>query len=479
MLSGYNYKHRGDKISGTFGESCGVFGIFGHKEAVKLAYLGLYALQHRGQESAGIATSNGKDLKVYKGMGLVSEVFKDGVFKNLMGHMAIGHVRYSTAGSSQFKNAQPFWVEYSRGKIAVVHNGNLVNVVELRKDLEQEGAIFQSTMDSEIIIHLIAHSKEKKFKDALIQALSKVKGSYSLIFLNKDQIIGVRDPYGFKPLCLGFLKGAYILASETCALDIIQAKYIREIEPGEIIIIDREGIKSIKPFPQKKHSFCIFEFIYFARPDSNIFGKNVYLTRKRLGNRLSKESPVKADMVMPVPDSGNYAALGFAQANEIPFEMGIIRNHYIGRTFIQPSELVRALGVKIKLNPVKEVLKDKRIALIEDSIVRGTTSQTRIKTLWEAGAKEIHMRVSCPPLKFPCFYGIDFPTKDELIASTCTIKQISKRLRLNSLNYLSLQGMLSSMPLPPEEFCTACFNGKYPIPVGRKLSKYSLEIKKE
>ncbi len=460
-------------------ESCGIFSVFGHKEAVKLTYLGLYALQHRGQESAGIAVSNKDGIKVHKEMGLVSEIFRDEVFKKLTGHMAIGHVRYSTTGSSQFKNAQPFWVEYSRGAIAIAHNGNLVNGIELRKNLERKGAIFQSTMDSEMIIHLIAHSKKKKFEDALIYALSKIEGSYSLILLSKDQIIGVRDPCGFKPLCLGFLKGSYILASETCALDIIQAKYVREIEPGEIIIIDKKGIKSIKPFPRKKHSFCIFEFIYFARPDSNIFGKNVYLTRKRLGNKLFEECPVKTDMVMPVPDSGNYAALGFAQACGIPFEMGIIRNHYVGRTFIEPSQLVRALGVKIKLNPVKEVLKDKRITLIEDSIVRGTTSQTRIKTLWDAGAKEIHMRVSCPPLKFPCFYGIDFPTKKELIASTCSIKQIAQHLHLNSLGYLSLQGMLSSMPLPPEEFCTACFTGEYPIPfdIKRKNSKYSFEHK--
>ncbi len=458
-------------------EYCGVFAIFGHKDASRLTYLGLYALQHRGQESAGIAVSDGENFKVHKEMGLVSKVFKDEILDNLTGHLAVGHVRYSTTGVSHIKNAQPFWVEYSRGVIAIVHNGNLVNRVQLCHDMEERGAIFQSTMDSEIIIHLIAHSKKKKFEDALIEALSKIKGSYSLILCDKNQIIGVRDPFGFKPLCLGRLNGAYVLASETCALDIIQAEYIREIEPGEIVFINKDGIKSIKPFSPQKHSLCIFEFIYFSRPDSNIFGKNVYLTRKCLGKQLAKEYPAKVDMVMPVPDSGNYAALGFAQASKISFEMGIIRNHYVGRTFIQPSPKIRSLNVKIKLNPVKDVLKNKRIAIIEDSIVRGTTSKTRVRTLWDAGAKEIHMRVSCPPIKHPCFYGIDFPTKTELIADNCSQEQICKHLSLNSLGYLSLPGMLSSMPLPPEEFCTACFNGKYPITVDEKISKDSLENK--
>ncbi len=458
-------------------ESCGVFAVFGSKEAAKLTYLGLYALQHRGQESAGIAVFDGTNVSVHKGMGLVSEVFKEEGLEKLVGHMSIGHVRYSTTGSSQIKNAQPFLVEYSRGSMAIVHNGNLVNGGSLRRKLEQEGAIFQSTMDSETVVHLIAHSKKKKLEDALIEAVSQIKGSYSLILSDKSQVIGVRDPHGFKPLCLGRLNGAYVLASETCALDIIQAKYVRDIEPGEIIFINKEGIRSIKPFSPVKHSFCIFEFIYFSRPDSNVFGKNVYLTRKCLGKQLFKEYPVEVDMAMPVPDSGNYAALGFAQAGKIRFEMGIVRNHYIGRTFIQPTPHIRALGVKIKLNPVREVLKNKRIAIIDDSIVRGTTSKTRVKTLWDAGAKEIHMRVSCSPIKYPCFYGIDFPTKTELIANNYNEEQICKQLGLTSLGYLSLEGMLSSMPLPPEEFCTACFNGKYPIPVDEKFSKDLLEKK--
>ncbi len=458
-------------------ESCGVFSIFGNKEAAKLTYLGLYALQHRGQESAGIAVSDGTKISVHKGMGLVSEVFKEERLGRLVGHMSIGHVRYSTTGSSRIKNAQPFWVEYSRGVIAIVHNGNLVNGGSLRRKLEQTGAIFQSTMDSEIIVHLIAHSRKKKLEDALIEALSQIKGSYSLILSDKNQIIGVRDPYGFKPLCLGRLNGAYVLASETCALDIIHAQYVRDIEPGEIIFINKDGIRSIKPFSPKKHSFCIFEFIYFSRPDSNVFGKNVCLTRKCLGKQLFKEYPVDVDIAMPVPDSGNYAALGFAQTGKIRFEMGIVRNHYIGRTFIQPTPQIRSLGVKIKLNPVREVLKNKRIAIIEDSIVRGTTSKTRVKTLWDAGAKEIHMRVSCSPIKYPCFYGIDFPTKTELIANNYNEEQIRKQLGLTSLGYLSLEGMLASMPLPAEEFCTACFNGKYPISIDEKLSKDSLENK--
>lgn len=454
---------------------CGVFGIFGHPDAAKLTYLGLYALQHRGQESAGIAISNGKKIVSYKGMGLVNEVFNPEKINLLKGSFAIGHVRYSTTGSSEIKNAQPFLIERSSGSIAIAHNGNLLNTCSLRNRLESKGAIFQSTMDSELIIHLIVRSKRSKLEEKIFNSLKQVRGAYSLLLLTEDRLFGIRDPRGFRPLCLGNIDGAYVIASETCAFDIIQAKYIREIEPGEIVVIDKNGLKSIKPFPKLKHSFCIFEYIYFAKPDSNIFGGNVYLTRKRQGRELAKEWPVEADIVLAIPDSGNYAALGYAEESKIPLELGIIRNHYVGRTFIQPFQEVRDLGVKVKLNPVKEVIKNKRIVVVEDSIVRGTTSRIRMKALREAGAKEIHMRVSCPPLRYPCFYGIDFPTKEELVASSHTVEEIAKLIGLDSLGYLSLEGLLKSMPLGEDEFCVACFNGRYPEPIRRKMSKYDLE----
>lgn len=458
-------------------EYCGLFGIYGHKDAARLAYLGLYALQHRGQESAGIVTSDEKEVRQFKGMGLVSDVFNDENMKSLKGHLAIGHVRYSTTGSSVIKNAQPFLAESANDSVAIGHNGNLVNAVELRTKLEKEGAIFQTTIDSEIILHLVARSRKHDLKDRLTDALSGIKGAYSLILLTKDQIIGIRDPNGFRPLCLGQINGSWVLASETCALDLVQARYVREVEPGEIVFINKSGIHSLSPFAGTRHSFCIFEYIYFARPDSNIFGHSVYLARKKLGAQLFKEHPVDADMVLPVPDSGNYAALGYAEASGIPFEMGIVRNHYVGRTFIQPSQHIRDFGVKIKLNPVKELLKGRRVAIIEDSIVRGTTSKARVKAIREAGAKEVHMRVSCPPLRHPCYYGIDFPTKEELIASSRTVEQIRDYIGLDSLGYLSLEGMLSAMPLPKKEFCTCCFTGEYPIPVNEKISKHSLEKK--
>jgi len=458
-------------------EYCGLFGIYGHKDAARLTYLGLYSLQHRGQESAGIVVSDEKDVKQYKGMGLVSDVFHEDNLKPLTGNLAIGHVRYSTMGSSILKNAQPFLVEYANDSLAVGHNGNLVNASELRAKLEKEGAIFQTTMDSEIILHLVAHSKKKKFNDKLVDALLPLRGAYSLVLLTKDQIIAVRDPNGFRPLSLGQIDGAWVVTSETCALDLMQARYVREIEPGEIVFINKRGIRSLSPFPKARHAFCIFEYIYFARPDSNIFGQSVYLTRKRLGERLAKEYPAKVDMVLPIPDSGTCAGLGYANESGIPFELAVIRNHYVGRTFIQPLQQIRDFGVKVKLNPVKEVLKGKRVVIIEDSIVRGTTSKARVKTLRDAGAKEVHMRVSCPPLRHPCYYGIDFPTKEELIASSRTVEQIRDYVGLDSLEYLSLEGMLASMPLPKKEFCTCCFTGDYPVPVHEKISKQALEKK--
>jgi len=456
-------------------ESCGIFGIFGHADAARLAYLGLYALQHRGQESAGIVVSDGKQMAGHRGMGLVAEVFSHELLEKLSGHLAIGHVRYSTTGSSIIENAQPFFVKYSQGSIAIAHNGNLVNTLRLRNELEKSGSIFQSTMDSEVVVHLMARSNETDLEKRLIYSLTGIEGAYSFALLTEDRLIAIRDPRGFRPLCLGKLDDAYCLASETCALDLIQAEYVRDIEPGEILIIDKNGLRSVRPFSAVKHSFCIFEFIYFARPDSDIFGRSVYLTRKRLGMQLAKESPVEADLVMPIPDSGNYAALGYAEQSGIPFEMGIVRNHYVGRTFIEPSQYVRDLGVKVKLNPVKEILKDKRIVIVEDSIVRGTTSRTRIRTIRNAGAKEIHMRISCPPHRFPCFYGIDFPTRSELIASAHTLEEIRDYIGLDSIGYLSLEGMLSSMYLDKEEFCVACFNGNYPISAIEEVSKYRLE----
>ena len=454
---------------------CGIFGIYGHKDAARLTYLGLYALQHRGEESAGIVAYNGKKISSYKDMGLVGDVFGEENIKTLKGYLAIGHNRYSTTGSSTVKNIQPFLANFKKAPLAVAHNGDFTNTARLHEQLEKDGSIFQTTMDSEIVVHLLARSKRSNYKDAVVHTLSKIKGSYSLVLMMGDVLIGARDPLGFKPLCLGKLNGAYVLASETCALDLIQAEYIREIEPGEIVFIDKNGLESVKPFPETKQSQCIFEYIYFSRPDSNIFGKNVYLTRKQLGKQLAQEHPVDCDLVMPIPDSGNYVAVGFAEESKIPYEIGMIRNHYIGRTFIQPSQFIRNFKVKIKLNPIRDVIKGKRIVVIEDSIVRGTTSRIRVKTLREAGAKEIHMRVSCPPIRFPCFYGIDFPTKRELIASSHSVEWTRDFLGLDSLRYLSLEGMLKSMLLPKESFCTACFNGIYPVKPARKLSKSILE----
>jgi amidophosphoribosyltransferase len=389
--------------------------------------------------------------------------------------MAIGHVRYSTTGSSLLKNAQPFLVSHGGLALAIAHNGNLTNAHTLRRDLEKRGAIFQSTMDSEIFIHLIAHALENGLESALIQALSQVQGAYSMVLLTQDQLIGIRDPFGFRPLCLGRLNGAYVLASETCALDLVEAQYVRDIEPGEMVFINAQGLRSLKPFPQDRQAFCIFEFIYFARPDSLIFGQNVYQVRKRLGRMMAQEFQLEADLAMPFPDSGNYAALGFAEASGIPFEMGVIRNHYIGRTFIQPSQTMRDFGVRVKLNPVQSVLKGKRVVIIEDSIIRGTTSRTRVQAIRSAGATEIHLLVSCPPHRFPCYYGIDSSTKGELIACQHSVPEIQKFLELDSLGYLSLEGMIAATGLPASSFCLACFDGRYPLPPDQAFSKLGLE----
>ena len=456
-------------------ETCGIFGVFGHKDAAKLTYFGLYALQHRGQESAGIVSSTGNSIYEHKGMGLVPEVFNEINLNELSGHIAIGHVRYSTTGSSIAKNAQPFVVSHAGKTLAIAHNGNLTNARDMRNDLEKKGSIFQTTMDSEIIVHLLARNIQRGIEEAMVKVVSKIEGSYSCILMTEDNLIAFRDPNGFRPLCLGLLDEGYIVASETCALDLIEARYIRDIDPGEILIIGKDKLKSIKPFPDHKKTFCIFEYIYFARPDSNIFGQNVYAVRKRLGKKLAQEYPVEADFAMPFPDSGNYAAIGFCQESGIPMEMGVIRNHYVGRTFIEPVQSMRDFGVKVKLNPVKEILNQRRVVIVEDSIIRATTSKMRIKTLREAGAWEIHMVISCPPHRYPCFYGIDFSTEGELIASQHSVEEIKNFIGLDSLCYLSLPGMLEATGLPEDSFCLACFNGKYPVQPKEGFSKLYLE----
>lgn len=443
-------------------EYCGVFGVYGHSEAAQLTYLGLYALQHRGQESAGIVSKVGKELHCHKGMGLVSDVFKTEHLEALKSNMAVGHVRYSTTGSSVSKNAQPLLIDYSKGQIAIGHNGNLVNAGILRKELEKSGSIFQTTTDSELVIHLMARCKEERVEDALKSALKKVRGAFSLVMMTKDNLIGVRDPNGFRPLCIGAINGSYVLSSETCALDLVGAEFVREVEPGEIVIINKYGLRSIK-YAKPKPSFCIFEYIYFSRPDSNFMGENIHAVRKRLGAAAAKEHPVDADLVVPIPDSGNAAALGYAQESNIPFDMGITRNHYIGRTFIQPSEVIRDFGVKIKLNPIRKLLKGKKIVIVDDSIVRGTTSRSRVRTLREAGVSEIHMRISCPPHKHPCVYGIDFPSQTELIAANYNIDEIASFLNVDSLGYLSVEGMLDSIGVDKKKLCRACFTGEYPV----------------
>jgi amidophosphoribosyltransferase len=456
-------------------EHCGVFGIYGHPDAARLTYFGLYALQHRGQESCGIVTGDGCRVRQHRGLGLVAEVFSPEVLEHLPGHLAIGHVRYSTTGSTLLINAQPFVVQHGGQMLAIGHNGTLTNAREIRQRLEEGGSIFQSTMDTEVIVHLMARHWGADLLGSLCAALDDVRGSYSLVLATADQVIAARDPFGFRPLCLGQLNGAWVVASETCALDLVQAEYWREVEPGEIVVMDAAGLHSHKPFPPAPHRHCIFEFIYFARPDSQVFGKSVYLVRKRLGAALAREHPLKADLVMPFPDSGTYAALGYAAATGIPFEMGVIRNHYVGRTFIQPSQTMRDFSVKVKLNPVKDLLKGQRVVVVEDSIIRGTTTRSRIKSLREAGAREVSLLVSCPPHRFPCFYGIDFSTKGELIASRQEIEQIRDFLGLDYLGYLSLEGMVQATQMDHDTFCLSCFSGDYPTPLEADFSKTCFE----
>lgn len=458
-----------------FREECGVCGVFGHSEAANLAYLSLYALQHRGQESAGICSSDGKHLHLEKSTGLVADIFSEKRLKRLPGHSAIGHNRYSTSGGSNPKNVQPIAANFALGQLAIAHNGNLVNAHELRQSLEAGGAIFQSTSDSEVFIHLIAHSRESDMKARVMDALKEVSGSYSLLMLTEKALIAVRDPFGVRPLALARIDGAYVVASETCVFDLIGATYIRDVEPGEMLIIGANGIESFKAFVAPRKAFCIFEFIYFARPDSLIFGgHNVNAIRKAFGRRLASEGPVDADLVIPVPDSGVPASLGYSEQSGIPFEFGLIRNHYVGRTFIEPKQHIRHFGVKIKLNPVRDLLEGKRIVVVDDSIVRGTTSKKIVKMLKEGGgAKEIHLKISSPPTVGPCFYGIDTPTRQELIASTHSIEEIRRYATADTLAYLSIEGLLDTVP-DSHNFCTACFTNDYPITFPGQKSQLEL-----
>jgi amidophosphoribosyltransferase len=456
-------------------EHCGVFGIYGHPEAARLTYFGLYALQHRGQESCGIVSGDGTRVRMHRGLGLVPEVFNPDLLDQLPGHLAIGHVRYSTTGSTMLINAQPFVVQHGGQMIAIGHNGTLTNARDIRCRLEEGGSIFQSTMDTEVIVHLMARHRGADTVESLINALEYVKGSYSLVLATADKVIAARDPHGFRPLCIGRMNGSWVVASETCALDLVQADYWRDVEPGEIVVLDENGLHSHKPFQPAPPRFCIFEYVYFARPDSLVFGQSVYMVRKRLGAALAREHPLQADLVMPFPDSGTYAALGYTAATGIPFEMGVIRNHYVGRTFIQPSQSMRDFSVRIKLNPVRGILKDQRVVVIEDSIIRGTTTRSRVKSLRDAGAKEVSMLVSCPPHRFPCYYGIDFSSKGELIASQQEIDQIRDFLGLDYLGYLSLEGLVEATQLNHSDFCLSCFSGEYPVPLEADFSKTCFE----
>jgi len=461
-------------------EECGVFGIYGHPEAANLTYLGLYALQHRGQESCGIVASDGYKLKAHKGMGLVADVFKkDEIFDTLPGKSAIGHVRYSTAGGNDIKNCQPIMVDYHRGSIAVAHNGNLVNAQEIRNDLERKGSIFSTIADTEVIIHLLARAECDSLPDRVAEALQSVKGAYSLVFLTETRMVAVRDPNGFRPLALGKLGSAYVVASETCAFDLIEAEFIREIEPGEMVVIQKDGLKSYRPFDKATPSPCIFEFIYFARPDSTIFGRQVYGVRREFGRQLAREYAVDADVVVPIPDSGVPAAIGYAEESGIPFHLGLIRNHYVGRTFIEPQQSIRHFGVKLKLNPVREIIEGKRVVVIDDSIVRGTTARKIIKMIRNAGAKEIHVRISSPPTSYPCYYGIDTPTRKELISSSHSVDEINRYITSDSLGYLSREGMRSAVGFTPEtgmQCCDACFSGCYPVKFPRLKSDSQLGL---
>ena len=446
-----------------FHDECGLFGVWNHREAANLTYLGLYALQHRGQESAGIAATDGMSLHTEKAMGWVADVFSTERLRRLPGHRAIGHVRYSTAGSSRLRNAQPITANTVHGPIAIAHNGNLTNAEALRREMERDGAIFQSSSDTEVILHLLARSPAGPLEDQLPYALRQVTGAYSLLILTPEAMYAVRDPSGFRPLTIARLEDAWVVASETCALDLIEAKAERDVEPGEIVIIGKDGLRSMRPFPPAERLQCVFEYVYFARPDSVLWGRNVHTVRKALGRELAREYPVEADVVIPVPDSGTSAALGFSEESGIHYEMGLIRNHYVGRTFIEPQQGIRHFGVKVKLNPMREMLEGRRVVVIDDSIVRGTTSRKIVRMIRSAGAAEVHMRISSPPIQWPCYYGIDTPTRKELIGASHNVEEIRRYLGADSLGYLSLDGMLKATGSEPANFCHACFTGQYRV----------------
>jgi len=450
---------------------CGVFGVYGHPQAAETTYYGLYALQHRGQESAGIVSCDQGRFFKHHGMGLVAQVFAGEVLPGLKGRMAVGHTRYSTTGSSHLRNAQPLVVNSAKGQMAIAHNGNLTNAAWLREDLEAKGHIFQTTVDSEIILYLLAQPDNN-----LVQTLRQIEGAYSLVIMTERELIGVRDPNGFRPLALGRLGRSWVLASETCAFDLLQARFVREVAPGEIVIIDRNGLRSLQAFPEHgRRSFCIFEFVYFARPDSNLSGRNVHQVRVELGRQLAREHPRQADIVVPVPDSGNCAALGYSLESGIPFEMAFVRNHYVGRSFIQPSQLIRDFNVRVKLNLIKEVVRGQRVIIIDDSIVRGTTCKIRVNNLKEAGAKEVHVMVSCPPHRHPCVYGIDFPDRSKLMAARYSLDGIRRYLNADSLAYLSQDGMVKATGQPAGSFCMACYDSRYPVPYDPELEKNIME----
>ena len=456
-----------------------MFGVYRHPNAAELAYYGLFALQHRGQESAGIVTSDGKQLRVHRGMGLVPQVFNGEILRGLVGHIAVGHTRYSTTGSSHLRNAQPLTVDCARGQIAIAHNGNLTNAAQLRTELETKGSIFQTTVDSEIILHLMAQPGFNGCTSSLTHAMRLIEGAYSLVLMTEDALIGVRDPHGFRPLSLGQIGDGWVLASETCAFDLIHARFLRDLAPGEIVVINQEGVTSLQAFPdQTRRAFCIFEYVYFARPDSTIADRNVYRVRVDMGRQLAREHPVNADVIVPVPDSGNCAALGFSLESGIPFEMAFVRNHYVGRSFLQPSQLIRDFDVRVKLNLITELVRGKRVVVVDDSIVRGTTCQTRVNTLKEAGATEVHVRVSCPPHINPCVYGIDFPDRGKLMAANYSLEEICKYLNADSLHYLSQDGMVAATGHPKESFCMACYDGRYPVAFDPAADKHTIERRK-
>jgi amidophosphoribosyltransferase len=457
-------------------DECGVVGVYGHPEAAKLAYLGLYALQHRGQESTGIVASDGSDIHAEIGMGRVNDFFNETRLAALQGHLAIGHNRYSTTGSSTLRNAQPLLVDYARGSLAIAHNGNLINAHRIRAELEAYGSIFRSTSDTEVILHLVAQSRAKALIDCIVEALQQVQGAYSFLLMNHSEVIAVRDPHGFRPLCLGEFEDGYVLASETCALDLVEATFLREVAPGELIRLSKDGLQSYFPFPPTAPHHCVFELIYFSRPDSDVFGHNVHLIRKAFGRQLAREAPVEADVVIPVPDSGIPAALGFAEESGIPFDTGLIRNHYVGRTFIEPEQSIRHFGVKIKLNAIKRFLEGKRVVVVDDSIVRGTTSKKLVHMIRQAGAKEVHMRISSPPTTHSCLYGIDTPTHEELIAANYSVSEICDYLQADSLAYLSHDGMMHVVRAGNQQFCSACFTGDYPVRVPWQAELHQLSL---